>query len=243
MAGLNKSLQHTYVKIEADAGRISYGGNQSWLSTDAERSFGCGLIASADVLRYIRRKEGRPESMGEKDADPTRTLTKQQYLEDIHVLSLDFRVRGPLGITGFGLARRMNRVFRREKLPYRSKWSVGRKRFLRRLEEMLDRDIPVLLSVGPCFFHRNERLPMYEKKEDGTLWKSSSMNDHYVTATGMEEGPSGKMVQISSWGEKYYISLQEYVDHVKKFDNFLFSSLLYIRRKGQAYGEESGKDR
>ena len=242
-------LRHPYIHVELEDGRLSYGGDQAWLSTAEERSFGCGLIAAADILRYLRVKEEektgslREENHANMDrnedqhaAKSKNRLTQEEYLEDIRVLSRDFKIRGPLGITGFGLARRMNRIFRREKLPYRAKWSIGRKRFEKRLSEMLSRDIPVLLSVGPGFFHRNERLPMYHITDGFT--KVNSMHDHYVTVTGClelgaagENSPAGKWLRISSWGGEYYVNYIEYMEHVRKYDNFLFSSLLYIDEK------------
>ena len=229
-------LRHPYVAVGTENGEWTYGGNQSWLSTKAERAFGCGLIAAADVLRYL-----------EMDRKAMR-IPKAEYLEDIHILVQDFPVKGRLGITGFGLARRMNRIFRRGKLPFKARWSLGRKHFLERLPEMLGEDIPVLMSVGPGFFHKEARLSMYKpvveknepERDDTThVWKPSdadfrrenSMRDHYVTATGVmttEEGTT--WIRISSWGDRYYIRLDEYLEHVKKYDNFLFSSLLYIRR-------------
>ncbi|MBR0146994.1 MAG: hypothetical protein IJM25_10080 [Eubacterium sp.] len=263
-------LQNPYIAVRTDSGRISYGGDQSWLSTDVERSFGCGLIASADILRYLRRKCRLEQTSEGKDilTETVETVTaftgnsigKQEYLEDIRELSKDFRIRGKLGITGFGLARRMNRIFRRENLPYRSKWSIGKRRLERRLPEMLEADIPVLLSVGPGFFHTGQRLSLYRSKGEGVYERENSMRDHYVTVTGRlsaetpatagrdsggtEGGKSGgtdarqrieageDLLRISSWGEEYYIRYDEYIDHVKKYDNFLFSSILYIRRKG-----------
>lgn len=242
-------LRHPYIHVELEDGRLSYGGDQAWLSTAEERSFGCGLIAAADILRYLRAKEEslREEPLAGPDRDAVRNeaqnagrnnnkLTQEEYLEDIRTLSRDFKIRGPLGITGFGLARRMNRIFRREKLPYRAKWSIGRRRFEKRLSEMLSRDIPVLLSVGPGFFHRNERLPMYHITDGFT--KVNSMHDHYVTVTGClelgaagENSPAGKWLRISSWGGEYYVNYIEYMEHVRKYDNFLFSSLLYIDEK------------
>ena len=223
-------LKHPYISIKCEDGSVSYGGNQSWLPTPEERSFGCGFIAAADILRYLMEKEdihsGKPP------------LTKEQYLEDMRLLSRDFPVRGKLGITGFGLAGRMNRLFRREGLPYRSKWSIGKKRLLRRLPEMLEADIPVLLSAGPGFFHKEGRLALYTP-EGGVYKKSNSMRDHYVTVTGRITGKAAEnaseeeiLYRISSWGGEYYIREQEYLDYVEKYDNFLFSSILYIRRNG-----------
>lgn len=280
-------LRRPYIHVEQEDGSLSYGGDQAWLSTAEERSFGCGLIAAADILRYLRA-QAVEENMGREtdretnrdtnrdmDRDTDREMgremnrdtardmprkismvTRQEYLEDIRILSRDFRIRGPLGITGFGLARRMNRIFRREQLPFRSKWSIGRKRLEKRLLEMLSEDIPVLLSVGPGFFHRKERLPMYRPAEEqegkgknresggpeghrdftGGFTKANSMHDHYVTVTGyLETGGAfpGRWLRISSWGGEYYVNHEEYMEHVRKYDNFLFSSLLYIRKKNR----------
>ena len=44
-------LKHPYISIQCEDGSVSYGGNQSWLPTPEERSFGCGFIAAADILR------------------------------------------------------------------------------------------------------------------------------------------------------------------------------------------------
>jgi len=64
------------------------------------------------------------------------------------------------------------------------------------------------------------------------------MHDHYVTVTGClelgaagENSPAGKWLRISSWGGEYYVNYIEYMEHVRKYDNFLFSSLLYIDEK------------
>ena len=213
-------LQRSYVTVNADAGRVTHGGDQAWLSSEAARSFGCGLIAAADILRYLRKDTGQE-------------LSKARYLEEIAVIQKDFPVKGSLGITGFGLARRMNRMFRREGLPFRARWGMSRRRLESRIREMLSADIPVLLSVGPCFRHKKERLPLYHRKTEGKYEKSSGMRDHYVTVTGWEQSPAEEsgMMEISSWGEKYYVNYAEYEAFVKKNDNFLFSNILYIRRK------------
>ena len=240
-------MKKQYIEVRQPDGTFTYGGNQAWLSTEVERSFGCGFIAAADILRYLRGRsdDSNFEEMSvdldsvnrvavDSDRMGSGSLSKQDYLDDIRKLAPDFRVRGKLGITGFGLARRMNRIFRREKLPYRAKWSVGRKRLERRLFAMLEADIPVLLSVGPGFFHKGQHLPLYRRTPEGAYERASSMRDHYVTVTGvmttedMMASGNGDMLRISSWGHEYYINFSEYLDHVKKYDNFLFSSILYI---------------
>ena len=221
MDAKREMLRRPYAAVRTATGE-SYGGNQAWLSGSDQRAYGCGLIAAADILRYLRNSPAE--------------LEKANYLEEIDEVAKFFRVRGKLGVNGFGLARGMNRSFRKEGLPYRAKWSIGRRRLERRLAEMLEADIPVLLSVGPGFFHKKERLPLYQKGEDGTCQPVSSMKDHYVVVTGRELVPGEEtseegrdMLRISSWGTMYYIAFDEYLEHVKRYDNFLFSSILYIR--------------
>ena len=237
-------LQRSYVTVTEEQGRVTHGGDQSWLSSEVARSYGCGLIAAADILRYLRKDTGE-------------ALTKEEYLANIETVQKDFPVKSSLGITGFGLSRRMNRMFRREGLPFRARWGMSGRKLERRIREMLQADIPVLLSVGPCFRHKSERLPLYRRKDGKDYERSSGMKDHYVTVTGWEtldtagrgapdtadgsapdtagrdvsESSGVGMMEISSWGEKYYVNFNEYREFVRKNDNFLFSNILYIRRK------------
>ena len=269
-------LQRSYVTVTEEQGRVTHGGDQSWLSSEVARSYGCGLIAAADILRYLRK-------------DTEAALTKEAYLAEIETVQKDFPVKSSLGITGFGLSRRMNRMFRREGLPFRARWGMSGRKLERRIREMLQTDIPVLLSVGPCFRHKSERLPLYRRKDGKDYERSSGMKDHYVTVTGWEpsdvagrgvsdtadgsapdvagrgapdtadgsapdtagrgapdtadgsapdtagrdvsESSGVGMMEISSWGEKYYVNFNEYREFVRKNDNFLFSNILYIRRK------------
>ena len=198
-------------------GSDSYGGNQAWLPTKWQRDVGCGLIAAADILRYLK-DEGNAVSM-------------EKYLEDMEQTVKSFPIKSPMGLNGFMLSWGINHMFRKAGLPYRSRWSIGRRRLMRRLPEMLKEDIPVLLSVGPGFFHKKERLPLYRRDASGTMNKVNSMRDHYVTVTGFEHSEGDKWLHISSWGEEFYVNYEEYLEHIKKYDNFLFSSILYIRRK------------
>ncbi len=253
-----QTLRHPYIRVREESGVVSYGGDQAWLSSPQERAAGCGLIAAADILRYLRDREktgtgpagaddlkcGDPLAgagntsqtggfaAGEVELSQTGDfVAKADYLSQIGELALDFPVRNRLGITGFGLAFRMNRIFRREKLPYRAKWSIGKKRLEKRLREMLEEDIPVLFSIGPCFFHRKENLVLYRDCPGGGYDRATSVKDHYVTVTAGTIWEDKTYLQISSWGKKYYICWEEYLDFVRRADNFLFSNILYIRRR------------
>lgn len=141
-----------------------------------------------------------------------------------------------------------------------ARWAVWPTKILDKIKEMLSNDIPIILAIGPGFF-KKEKLKFYNKiEENGTVkFKHvTQTKDHYVTVTGVEEyldqktidnNTSGKktidnkssekkpitMLEISSWGKKYYVNYDEYKKYVKKNDNYYFSNILYVklRKKGQ----------
>jgi hypothetical protein len=93
---------------------------------------------------------------------------------------------------------------------------------------MLSRDIPVIFSVGPNFpllWQRN-RLRFYVRTESGMAPGPQTLA-HYVMITGSD----GDWLQISSWGKKYYIRKDEYLNYVKMHSARLVSNILYIREK------------
>ena len=56
------------------------------------------------------------------------------------------------------------------------------------------------------------------------------VEDHYVTVTGAIENriKDNVILEISSWGEKYYIDFDEYEVFVAQHSNYIFSNVLYI---------------
>ena len=102
--------------------------------------------------------------------------------------------------------------------------------------EMLSKDIPITLSIGPM---RKNGVMFYDWMPDEqnkynfeSYYHEDPVSGHYVTITGLMYDESGrKMLEISSWGRKYYINSDEYMEAVKKYSNFLFSNILYINLK------------
>ena len=121
----------------------------------------------------------------------------------------------------------MNCLLRERKIPYRAVWMLSGQKLWDRVEEMLRRDLPVILSVGPNFpaFWANDRLPFYVRTVDGVFRKAAATKGHYVTVTGLD----GNWVQISSWGRRLYINRTEYMLYTRKHSNFVFSNILYLR--------------
>lgn len=240
-------LKSNYIKVLEEDGGISFGGNQGWVIKDGTakrsknniiRAFGCGLISAVDILSYLEQKEN---AEGEKTDDAEEYISLEHYREKINEFErIHFHVSYWLGIPGTRLARKMNRFFRKKKLPYRAKWGMSGKKLLPRLKEMLDADIPATLGVGPGFF-RKDRLGLYVTKLDKggeieygnlrySIKRRGTTKDHYVTVTGIIEDDERTLLEISSWGRKYYIDYNEYTAYVKKCDNYIFSNILYIRK-------------
>ncbi|MBQ7707498.1 MAG: hypothetical protein IJT72_06950 [Lachnospiraceae bacterium] len=263
---VNKTtLKSEYISVDG-----SFGGNQRWLRVDEKKAntlsdYGCGLISANDVLLYISDLPVAP--------------SKDKYIAAIRDMNRRyFRVLPFLGLSGILMSFYMKLYLflhkKHFKSRYKVRWRVSSRKILTKISEMLENDIPVVLSVGPCFIRgRKKELPLYSLKQQisgntvdavnhenhVSFEQINSVKDHYVNVTGIYEIyedndtdvttgtitdtiasaniPQEKnsnlttMLEISSWGKKYYINFDEYISFVKKHDNFLFSNILYIKKK------------
>ena len=244
------SLRNPYVSIDG-----SFGGNQGWMEK-AEgtrkgkvlKNYGCGLIAASDILMYMM---GGMEHVIKQSGERV-PLTYKNYI--ITMERKYFHILPVLGISGVLLAWNLNMYFLLHKKEikartgssYRAHWFVLPGQMLSRIKEMISNDIPVLIAIGPGMFRKN-KVNLYNKSTDGngrTIFKPvTKTKDHYVTITGIIETSKGDkvdqadvddgivMLEISSWGRKYYVNYNEYVNYVKKNDNWYFSNMLYIKKK------------
>ena len=221
----------------------SFGGNQGWFEELSNKrkatrlaDFGCGLIGVGDILLYITGGKAMDENSKQVTG-----ISSSAYND--YILSIEkkyFHVLPKLGISGPLLAWGMNLYFliHKKKIrettgaKYHARWFVRKKNILKRAKEMLSNDIPVLFSVGPGFL-KKEKINLYTRAEhDGkpVFKQTSRTKDHYMIITGVLEGEK-TMLEISSWGSKYYISFNEYLHYIKKNDNSFFSNILYIKKK------------
>jgi hypothetical protein len=118
------------------------------------------------------------------------------------------------------------------------------------MEEMLGKDIPVILAIGPNTpnLWGKKGVPFYERKEieyqesdepssEGEkpyYYKAikQAINGHYVTVTGIiKDDVAGRiMLRISSWGKQYYINYEEYRDYVENTSGTLTSSIVQVKK-------------
>lgn len=219
-------LKHDYPKVK-NADRISYGGSQTWADSKSIERCGCGLVASADLLLYLHRWHFDGDAAPEISA--SWPIERGQYEKLMKRLERYMPIIPPFGMTGFGLAIGLNLYFARYKMPYRIRWGVPAEKLWQRIEEMLSKDIPVILAIGPNFpiIWQKNRVPFYIRTQGGEYVKQSSAKSHYVSVTGMD----GEYLRISSWGRMYYVRRSEYEEYAKAHSNYLVTNIGYVTKK------------
>ncbi len=209
------------------SGRRLYGGNQDLFERRGIQRSGCGLIAAADTLRYLELNGRAPESSEFWDSAPD-AMTWERYEEVGLKLNRRFvRIFPPFGANGLTLAWGMNRFFRRYHVPLHAKWGVGRGKLWTSVAQMLDLNLPVILSIGPNWplFWRHRGVGLYLSPKNAG--PATHVDGHYVTVTGMDEC----WLRVSSWGRIYYIRRDEFEYYSRKYSCNLFSNCLLLMEK------------
>ncbi len=224
---MQHTLQHPYISVGPNG---SYGGNQVALSRKGLQQCGCGAVAVADFLLYVTRYHDF-EPLPEAEHDPI-------PLEDYDALVSRLQLRylpmiPPFGITGISLAMGLSLYGQQNHLPLRVCWGVRKKNFWQLMAQMLDRDLPVIFSIGPNvpFIWQKHKLNLYRKCGD-TYIAVSRVSAHFVTATGLDD----TWIRISSWGKEYYIHREEYIQYGKAHSLSLAHNLLWISGKDKHHG-------
>lgn len=205
-------LKRPYPRIQSgEAG--SCGGNQGWFADENFRRCGCGVIACADTLLYLRGQTSLP---------------REEYINYVNLLRKYFPLVPRRGIDGVRLAMGMNMCLRRAALPLRAGWSASGRRFWDRLAAMLADDLPAILSVGPNFprVWGAEELGLCRRTEDGRYIGAGGVRAHFLTATGLD----GEWMRVSSWGQELYIRRTAYGRYMREDSTALLTNLLQLRR-------------
>ena len=222
-------LQNPYISVEY-SGRTSFGGDQQRCSDKVLRSCGCGVVAALDMLLYLDRWHSDvyvPEFVGLAGTSP---LPQSAYEQALALLRRAyFPLFYPFGMNGLALSLGMNLFFKRHALPYKARWSVPKAELWQRIGTMLERDLPVIMAVGPNFprFWKKKGASFCRISPEGRYTPSVSAMAHFVTATGLDD----EWVELSSWGNRYYMGREEFERYTKECSNSLLCSILYIEHK------------
>ncbi|MDF2941606.1 MAG: hypothetical protein K0S01_464 [Herbinix sp.] len=249
-----------YVPVVKDADTF-YGGSQMWFpekhwySKDyILHNYGCGTIATADMFLYLALQnkdlktpitelalQGEPK-VNYSNYDPYVRTIHDNYTKTRHIIA----VLGP------AIASAINSYSSSYGLHYHAswKWSLTYYDMYELIEEMLHKDIPVILSIGPNTpkLWGKKGIPFYERREidyqenadqNPEVGKpyyykmvKQNVNGHYVTVTGLIKDVVTEriMLRISSWGKQYYINYEEYRDYIENNSGTFTSSIVYVKR-------------
>ena len=207
-----KTLKHPYLSVKNKTG-TAYGGSQSWFSYGFLKKNGCGVISAADVLLHLQGKEA---------------VSETEYMEFAKKLWMQYLPVIPgFGMNGLTLVLGLNRYFWKHGMSYRAGWNIGSKNLLPKIDGMLAKDLPVILSVGPNFpkFWGKQTVRLYTKTAQGNYLPASKVKAHFMIITGRD----GMWLQISSWGKEYYMDFAEYQEYANGYSSFLVTNIICIK--------------
>ena len=230
-----------YIRVKRNkSGIITYGGDQGFFSdasADPEevrkRRMGCGIVAFGDLLLYVAGRYSQYRFKG-SECYVNRVLAEKEYkdyFDDRYAFLGGLSARTRNGLSGFKLQSRFNRMAKAEGWKLRAKWGFSGRRMYCRMEEMLRKDIPVILCIPLMIFKKDKKqgITFYKKEKDGYS-KACTVSAHYVVVTGIFKEHDGIYMSISSWGVKYYISWEEYDQFIHThFLGTILGNLLYIK--------------
>ncbi len=209
-----KKLKTPDLKVQCQNG-VFYGGNQAWFPYKFLQKTGCGVISAANVLLHIQKKE---------------IVSEEEYMEFAKKLWRGYLPVIPgFGMNGLTLMMGLNRYFYKHGMPYNACWKISAGRMLSRIDQMLSKDLPVILAVGPNFpkIWEKQTLNFYTKTKEETYIPTVKVRAHFVTVTGRD----GVWLKISSWGKEYYIDIREYRNYVKNHSWSLVSNIICIKKR------------
>jgi hypothetical protein len=255
---------------------IFYGGSQMWFSSKHRYSkdyilhnYGCGTIATADMFLYLATQNkalqtpltavaisGNDSILQQPNKEYRKEINYPNYTSYVRLINKQYTRTLPIiAVTGPAIASAVNSYSDFYALGLKANWKykLGYYDMYDLIEEMLQDDIPVILSIGPNTpkLWGKKGIPFYELCEinfrepdpDSSNDEAAKpyyykavkqdVNAHYVTVTGLikDDISNRIMLRISSWGKQYYINYEEYRDYVDNTGGTFTSSLLYVRKR------------
>ncbi|MDD6571340.1 MAG: hypothetical protein PUF12_03010 [Thermoflexaceae bacterium] len=228
-------LKHPFIRVK-DEEQVSFGGNQNWFPQKRLAYYGCGLVSVGDIILYLTRHGKMPLQSIAGKVSGQEIIEQEEYLNYLRKLSQRFfyvsycirGITGPMLSVGFNLMSMMNGS------PYKATWGVPVSKIHMAVTKMLEKDIPVLFSVGANFplIWRKKGVKLYQKTATPVFVCCGSTHKHYMTITGIvQDDHNGELLRISSWGKEYYIQWEEYENFIRHDSMALFSNILYISEK------------
>ncbi len=237
-------LLKKYIGIQRENGKIAFGGDQNFFYAPQaskvdlqKKSFGCGIVAFADLLLYLGNSDDK-FLITENVNYVRRELSEKAYKEYFNRI-YDFigGITKNYGISGLKIRRRFNRIARKNGWKLRAKWGCSGKKLFGRIEEMLQNNIPVILCIPMMIFKKDkeDKLALYTRVYDDVCGRyqyevAERTNAHYVTVTEIIWEEEKRYLAVSSWGKEYYIDFEEYDTYINThFLGKILGNILYVR--------------
>lgn len=213
IAGLSSP---NFIEI-SDESHTYYGGDQGWWKDASKRfeSYGCGAISMSDTELYIMKE---------------RKISRDRYLNFVNKrFKKLYHFLIARGVPFWKMCLGFWRTLRAKSINSFVWWapSIRKSKLLYYMEEMLSKDMPIPASYF-VFIKRNG-LPLYRYNDSLNVFTySQDIHSHYFTITGiyLDSASKNKYLEISSWGQRFYIEFDAWS---KK--RSLFTNILYYRIK------------
>lgn len=166
-----------YVPILKD-NSIHYGGSQMWLSNEKRygkdyilHNYGCGTIATADLFLYLAlQKESYQTAITSMALNNENEINYNDYTMYLHTINKKYtKTRPVLAVLGPSVASAINSYSSDYGLGLKAtwKWVLNYYDMYDLIEEMLWKNLPVILSIGPNTpnLWGKKGIPFYELKE------------------------------------------------------------------------------
>ena len=222
-----------------------YGGAQEWFKDDTKldkklseylSDFGCGAIASANQYLYLTGQTKISyddyKQLVYDFVDAKDKPTGRQTVESLKRKATLFTIKGfsPDQMTGY-----VTNMCESKGIAISSKWDYTQdyEKDYQSMKEQLNKGVPVIWAVndfencgktdkddtkiGAMFYTYDDKTGIYSDTEN-------KVTSHYVTVTAIyedtdETGKNRRLLEISSWGDKYYVDYDQYIDVVNSTTN------------------------
>lgn len=205
-----------YVPIIKDK-TVYYGGNQIWFSSNYKTSsdyiihhYGCGTIATADLILYLGIKNNiYRNAVTESVLQGTDSGYYIDYMSYVRKINTYYtKTKRYIAVLGPRIALAFNSYSKTYQFGLKAKWELKLSYYdmLEHIEEMLYYDMPVILSIGPntpnlwgkkgiALYHRDIIDQAIDITMKGNTFNQhvlyrfrpirNNINSHYVTVTGI----------------------------------------------------------
>lgn len=215
-------LSPNYVPVVKDS-KTFYGGSQMWFPADHRSSrdyilhnYGCGTIATADLFLYLAlQNENMRTPETRKALNDAAQVNYENYYSYIRNINKKYtKTKRIIAVPGTKIASAVNAYSKSYGLGYQAFWKLKLTYYdmLELMEEMLSKDIPVILSIGPNTpnIFGKKGIPFYEIREIEYHESNNTSKDLAAVSGGNNSTGSEKSGKVKL--PYYYKAVQQDVN-------------------------------